>query len=72
MIRVQAQAPSLNGVLCELFKIRVEFYHLYVDERDYSRDGYFEAIEKMLTAEDIVNYGRKVGNSVNFEEIKYV
>lgn len=71
LIRVDMQAPSLSGVLCELFKIRVDFYHLYLGEKDYSKDGYFEGIAKMLTVENIVKYGRQVNSNILFKKLEY-
>lgn len=60
MIRVDTQAPSVSGRLCELSHTTVEFYHLYLKERDYAQDNYFDGLEKMLTVEAIRNYGNKV------------
>lgn len=64
MIRVDAQAPSVSGSLCELAHTTVEFYHLYLKERDYAEDNYFDGVEKMLTVDAIRAYGNKVFESL--------
>lgn len=61
LIRVDVQAASLPGLLCELSKIRLTFYHLYLNKNNYSKDAYFNGIESMLTVDDIVKNGNMVG-----------
>lgn len=61
LIRVDAQAPSIPDSLCEhATLVEVEFYHLYLKERDYAEENYFEGVENMLTVEGMRTYGNKV------------
>lgn len=46
---------------CESQLIQHEMYHMFLPERDFSSDTYFNALLKMMTVQDIQLNGRKVG-----------
>lgn len=45
---------------CEPQVVQHEMYHMFLPERDFSSDSYFDALLKMMTVEDIQLNGRKV------------
>lgn len=45
---------------CESHLIQHEMYHMFLPERDFSSDTYFDALLKMMTVQDIQLNGRKV------------
>lgn len=57
MIQIDAQAPSAPDIACELSRVNLEFYHMYLRERDSSKEAYFQGLEKMLTADDVRKNG---------------
>ncbi|KAI4463923.1 transmembrane 7 superfamily member 3 [Holotrichia oblita] len=67
LIRVDAQAPALhNNEKCPQEGIKIEMYHMYWQEWDFTEGEYFRAIEKMLTVKDVEAHGRRVPNSRGF------
>lgn len=46
---------------CEAEIMEHEVYHLYLTERDFSSESYFEGIKKMLTVKRIRENGKLVG-----------
>ncbi|KRT86451.1 hypothetical protein AMK59_2897 [Oryctes borbonicus] len=59
LIRVDAQAPALYDGYCPEGEIRIEMYHMYLEEWDLTEAGYFAGIEKMLTVNGVEQNGRK-------------
>ncbi|XP_069679449.1 transmembrane 7 superfamily member 3-like [Periplaneta americana] len=45
---------------CEAHLVNHEMYHMYLPERDFTDETYFNALLKMMTVEDIQINGRKV------------
>jgi hypothetical protein len=67
LIFVDSQ-PASTGVPChrpcppcESQQIQYEMYHMFLPERDFSSNTYFNALLKMLTVHDIQLNGHKVG-----------
>lgn len=60
IIRVDVQPASIPSLLCEITKIDLEYYHLYLPERYYDEVVYLMGIEKMLTVDDIRKHGKRV------------
>jgi hypothetical protein len=46
---------------CESQHIQHEMYHMFLPERDFSSDTYFDSLLKMMTVHDIQLNGRQVG-----------
>lgn len=57
---VQNQPPSAYGVSCDVNKIQVDMYHMYLPEYDNNNETYFHGIKQMMTVESIRKNGRKV------------
>ncbi|KAI4463929.1 transmembrane 7 superfamily member 3 [Holotrichia oblita] len=66
LIRVDAQAPALHNNECPQEGIKIEMYHMYWQEWDFTEGEYFRAIEKMLTVKDVEAHGRRVPSSRGF------
>jgi hypothetical protein len=48
-------------VACESQHIQHEMYHMFLTERDFTSDSYFDALLKMMTVQGIQSNGKKVG-----------
>lgn len=72
IIRVDAQAPSIQGGPCELARPSLEFYHLYLKEPNYLEENYFDGLEKMMTVNAIRAYGNKVHLFLLFSPLMFV
>ncbi|KAG5879208.1 hypothetical protein JTB14_004098 [Gonioctena quinquepunctata] len=59
-ITVESQPPSVYGISCDDNDVQVDMYHLYLPEFRKGNETYFDGIEKMLTVEDILEFGTKV------------
>ncbi|GJQ77317.1 hypothetical protein Trydic_g20735 [Trypoxylus dichotomus] len=70
LVRVDAQAPALYDGFCPEGDIRIEMYHMYLEEWDLTEAGYFAGIEKMLTANSVELHGRKVPKSRSFPVLR--
>jgi hypothetical protein len=46
---------------CESQHVQHEMYHMFLAERDFTSDTYFDALLKMMTVQDIQLNGKKVG-----------
>ncbi|KAJ9588268.1 hypothetical protein L9F63_018356 [Diploptera punctata] len=57
-----ASAPLARD--CESQKVEYEMYHMYIDERDFSQNSYFDALLKMMSVKDIQLHGKKVEQPV--------
>lgn len=65
-----AQAPAVLGTpgVCDPV-LHYQTYHLYLPEKDFTSDTYFQFISKMLTVKRITDNARKV--SLKFERVDY-
>jgi len=63
LIQVQSQlaAPPLP-YSCKSRLLDYDVYHLYLPERDFGGEAYFQGIRRMLTPSRIEQYGHKVGS----------
>ncbi|XP_022903925.1 transmembrane 7 superfamily member 3-like [Onthophagus taurus] len=60
LITLDAQPPGVFPLACESVNITIDFYHLFLEEQDFTSESYFLGIEKMLTPENMIKYGRKI------------
>ncbi|KAK3922525.1 Transmembrane 7 superfamily member 3 [Frankliniella fusca] len=57
MVEVTAQPSVLPGRACALDMVSHDVYRMYMDEKDFSAEAYFAAIQSMLSPNDILNNG---------------
>ncbi|XP_054263615.1 transmembrane 7 superfamily member 3-like [Macrosteles quadrilineatus] len=67
-----AQAPAVLGTpgICDPV-LHYQTYHLYLPEKDFTSDTYFQFISKMLTVKRITDNARKVPD-LGFNPLKHV
>lgn len=67
LIQVQSQlaGPPLPYPSCKSNLLDYDVYHLYLPERDFSGEAYFQGVRRMLTPNRIEQYARKVGSQIN-------
>lgn len=63
LIQVQSQlAAPPSPYTCKSKQLDYDFYHLYLPERDFSGEAYFQGVRRMLTPNRIEQYAHKVGS----------
>lgn len=60
LIIIDSQPPSMYGYSCDKNDIKVEMYHMYLEEYNNGEKEYFDGINKMLTVDDIRKNGELV------------
>ncbi|XP_057659697.1 transmembrane 7 superfamily member 3-like isoform X3 [Diorhabda carinulata] len=65
MIKVNSQPPSYNGISCVNNSIQTNMFHMFLNDYDNSMESYFNGLEKMLTVDGILKYGRKVPDTLS-------
>lgn len=70
MVRVDSQAASQPNHICEGNKVKLEMYHLYLEEWNFEEDEYFKGIEKMISVRDIEKNGRRVPDNYKMSPLR--
>ncbi|XP_056641660.1 transmembrane 7 superfamily member 3-like isoform X1 [Diorhabda sublineata] len=65
MIKVNSQPPSYNGISCVNNSIQTNMFHMFLNDYDNSMESYFNGLEKVLTVDGILKYGRKVPDTLS-------
>lgn len=63
-IRVNSQPPSFDDISCDNNSIQTDMYHMFLKDYDNSMESYFNGLEQMLTVDSILEFGRKVPDTV--------
>lgn len=71
VVTVEFQPAAPYGT-CNLPILSYEVYHMYMPEKDYSIETYFDSLKKMMTADRIKENGRKVAASLIGPEMRRV
>lgn len=78
VIRVDSQPASAPvprrkpALPCESQPVKHDMYHMYLPERDFSSETYFDALLKMMTVEDIQLNGRKVPEPLEGSQMRRI
>lgn len=72
MVIVDAQAASFNDYICHAYLVDYKMYHVYLPERDYTPETYFDTLQKMLTVNDIVRHGFEGHKHIPYENTRSI
>ncbi|OAD62384.1 Transmembrane 7 superfamily member 3 [Eufriesea mexicana] len=75
IVDVQPASQPFNDTMrpiCEKNLVNLTMYQMFLSEQDFSDEGYFAAIIKMLTVEDIKMNGHEVGSPLLSTSIRRI
>lgn len=66
VIEVNAQPAQMPGSSCTKDAVTHDMYRMYMSERDFTQESFFDAIRAMLTPHDILTNGSLVSFPVSY------